>query len=782
MKKTQRIEAFRNIRRNRVSFLSIVFISLMAVTAYLGLSFSAEGIRKSGDAAYAADRTADIEINAASPMTRSDLEKVLGTEGVADAEGILFASSRVGNGVETRDIMLRTLSERISLPELSEGAFPASADECAVEKTLADRFGYRPGDRLSLKGRNADTDAVIGTTDYTVTGIFTTADHLTDLVSYEPILLVTRDAFNPAVVQGDVYTAILVRINADDPYRFSQSWRDSAERICDNLEPISNHWIFTPLHNTASYVCTEEHANLLSTVSLSFSLLFILLAALVIYSTIGRLVEHERQLTGASKAMGLRNSEIFAKYMLFGAGGAMAGTAGGILLSIGFERLVVFFVGGSFLFRKQLIAFLPVPTVLIVAGAALLSFASVYFACHRLIKSSAVSLMNGEVTGRKIRKKKASGRGSLYLRLIFRNMRMDWKRVLVSIFSIAGSCTLLMIGFCLKYSVSRVPEKQYDKIQRYSMVVAADITAYPESLDSLSRVLDEEKIPYCAAYMADVPYMASESHSVLTMICPAEGETFAEEYCFTDVSTRKTIALPESGMLVSRMFAVKYDLKPGDSFTLYDIRMTPHQAEIAGVFENYVGVSAICTSAYAEECMGYRQPCNTLLLRNVQDPEGLRQKLSGVEGFISLASAKKQETLLNGISSTLNLVILMLGILSVLIAAFILLNLVDTYVKQKKNELTIMRINGYTTAETIRYASMECYGITLLGILVGLGSGFGFATDVRSKIDQLSLSFVAAPHWVAFVASAAITAVISWGLHYLAFRKIRNLKLSDIQK
>ena len=156
MKKTQRIDAFRNIRRNRVSFLSIVFISLMAVTAYLGLSFSAEGIRRSGDAAYVADRTADIEINAASLMTRADLEAVLATEGVADAEGVLFAPSRVGNGLETRDIMLRTLPERMSLPELAEGAFPASADECAVEKELAEKFGFqhRRGDCRAVYGNH----------------------------------------------------------------------------------------------------------------------------------------------------------------------------------------------------------------------------------------------------------------------------------------------------------------------------------------------------------------------------------------------------------------------------------------------------------------------------------------------------------------------------------------------------------------------------------------------------------------------------------------------------
>lgn len=133
-------------------------------------------------------------------------------------------------------------------------------------------------------------------------------------------------------------------------------------------------------------------------------------------------------------------------------------------------------------------------------------------------------------------------------------------------------------------------------------------------------------------------------------------------------------------------------------------------------------------------------------------------------------------------SGMMNLVILLLGLLAVMIACFILLNLVSTYVNQKKNELTIMRINGYTTGETIRYASMECYGITLLGILLGLAAGQAFGGFVIKLVGLLSMRFVKEPVWMTFAASAGITALISGAIHFFAFRKIRDLKLSDIQK
>ena len=784
MKRTQRIEAVRNIRRNKVSFLSIVIISMLAVTAYLGLDFSAEGMKRSADATYAEENFADIEISSSALFAEKDLETVRAAEGVTDAEGIMYLKTRVSGEDNTLDVEIRSVPERISLPHLLEGKLPGAADECAVEKTLAGKMGYGIGDRVCLTGRSSLTDRLIVSREYTVTGVFTTADHLTEMISFEPALLVTREAFDTRLLPRDRFTRILVRIETDEPYRFTDAWRDSAEKIKGRLEPENEKWIVTGLHNSASYISMKENAGMLSTVSITFSMLFVLIAALVIYSTIGRLVDHESRLVGATKAMGLKNSEIVAKYLMFGAGGAFTGAVLGILTAyFVFERLVLYFFGTVFLFSKQVQAFRTVPVLVVAAGAAALGFAAVFLACGRLMRSTAVTLMSGQNAVRKSGRKTSSGSGALYIRLMLRNMRTDWKRVLVSIVSIAGCCMLMMIGFSLKYAISRVPERQYGEIQRFGTEIALDPSARPEAMDRIRNALEEEGIPHAGIYTAETPYKAGGDSGLLTLICPDDGEDLSDYYRFSDAATGEALAIPESGVLVSRKFADEYSLEAGSRFRLYDSGMDLHDAETAGIFENYIGINAACSKAYAEECLGEKPAANTvLLLRDPQDPDALRKSLEEIDGFISLTSSRKQEALYNGISSMLNLVILLLGALAVMIACFILLNLVSTYVNQKKNELTIMRINGYTTGETIRYASMECYGITALGILLGLAAGQAFSSFLIRLIEQTSMGFVKEPLWISFAASAVITAVISGVIHFFAFRQIRDLKLSDIQK
>ena len=784
MKKTQRIEAIRNIRRNRVSFLSIVIISMLAVTAYLGLSFSAEGLLRSADATCEAGCAAGIEISAAALMTEEDVSAVLGMEGVEDAEGILALPSRVINESVTEDVEIRSLPKRISLPRLLEGRLPETENECAVEKTLAGKMNYRVGSEVRLSGRSALTDAAVSVRAYTVTGIFTTPAHLTEMSPFEPVVLVTRGAFNTQLLPENRYSCLLVRFTPDNPYRFSGAWKKSADRVCGRLEAINGSWFITPFHNTANYICVEEGAGMLNTVSVYFSMLFVVIAALVIYSTISRLIGFESHLVGAAKAMGLTNNEIFAKYLLFGAGGAVIGALAGILIAFFiFERIILFFYGTVYMLSRQVMAFLPVPVLIVLAGAVLLGFVSVFLACRRLMKSTAVSLMKGDDAGRRRRKKTGSGKGALYTRLILRNMRTDWKRVMISIVSVAGSCMLLFIGFSLKFAISRVPERQYDRLRHFSMKLVVDPSVNPGAMDSVRSILEEEQLPCAAVCAKNVPYKAGNEIGMLSLTCPDDGQSLSDYYSFTGLSGAAIPVIPESGLLVSRMISVKYGLEPGDCLSLYDSRSDLHEAKIAGVFENYIGINVFCSKSFAEESLGETPTANTLLLlREPDNPDALRQKLSGVKGFISLSSAREQEALFNGISAMLNLIILMMGVLAAMIACFILLNLVSTYVNQKKNELTIMRINGYTVRETIHYASMECYWITAAGILLGLAGGLGFSLFLIGKINMVALSFISTPVWISFAASAAITAVISGVIHFIAFRKIRGLKLSDIQR
>ena len=93
-------------------------------------------------------------------------------------------------------------------------------------------------------------------------------------------------------------------------------YEDGALKLQDaraQLEQIGTcRWLVLTDRGNAGYVFAESQANGLSSLSYSFSVIFLVIAVLVIYATVGRMIQEQRVLVGASKALGLFNREILA--------------------------------------------------------------------------------------------------------------------------------------------------------------------------------------------------------------------------------------------------------------------------------------------------------------------------------------------------------------------------------------------------------------------------------------------------------------------------------------
>ena len=78
MTKTQWIDAFRNIGKQLVSFLSVIVIALLAVLIYLGLNYAAMAMDRNASAYYIDRSAQDIQIISPLLMTEEDLEAIRG--------------------------------------------------------------------------------------------------------------------------------------------------------------------------------------------------------------------------------------------------------------------------------------------------------------------------------------------------------------------------------------------------------------------------------------------------------------------------------------------------------------------------------------------------------------------------------------------------------------------------------------------------------------------------------------------------------------------------------
>jgi hypothetical protein len=108
--------------------------------------------------------------------------------------------------------------------------------------------------------------------------------------------------------------------------------------------------------------------------------------------------------------------------------------------------------------------------------------------------------MKGEVLKKKKpAKKTASHRGSLYSRLILRNMLNDKARVAVTIAIIAASTFLVGTGVSMKFAFDRMPDKQISEVNRYDLKVTMSDTVSDETAGEIEAAIGQSGASYIPA-------------------------------------------------------------------------------------------------------------------------------------------------------------------------------------------------------------------------------------------------------------------------------------------
>lgn len=936
-KKMLMIEAVQNIRRQASSFTSIVVIAMLAVTVYLGISYAAEAIYLHISRYYAQQSFQDLQVISPLLLTEEDAEAIRTLNGVADAEGSAQTDAwfRSPNKGGADKLAVLSMPERIAMPELLEGRFPQTAEECAVELEFAEKNGLRIGESIRLEGRTDPVPELLTRSEYTITGFFHHPDHITNDFAWTYYVMMRYDAFDADSLDGN-YTRIRVALTDLPENRFTESYwkkvdpirsavealgaerapmrlesvrRDVGEEIADaeaelagaeadfadaeekladaetqlkdaetqladaesalsdaerelgdqeaefaeaekkvngaefllkdarrqledaraelekkraeleekkdeleekkaeleekraeledarvrienardELEDAKKQledlpcadWTVMSNIADAGYRYSEQSINNLSSIRSTFSMLFVLVAALVIYSSVGRMVDEQSSLIGTTKALGMYGQEIMWKYFFYGSQGTVLGMVLGILAAyFVLQPALLKMYGSYFNITPVPRCFLTLLTLSVFFGGVVLSTAAVLFACRQLLHTSAISLMKGEMRSarRKQSRKKA---GNLYSRLIVLNMVSDLKRVLVTIVSIAGCCILLMVGFTMKFAQDNVTEAQYSHVQLFD----ARLQFEPEregAEEALASVLDGRGMEYMEASEEKWFIEGEKDKDTCIVIVPETGG-LAGWYELRDARTKSLLELPEHGILISKRMHEIHHYEVGGTMTLYSDSMTAYDAEVAGIVNNYSEYLVFMSRPAYREIFGQDPDANYFYIKSDgKDLSELRSDVEKTDGFLLLKETTEQKEMIRRTSESLNVLIVVMIVAAGLMAYFILINLSSSYMIHKQRELTIMRINGFSVQECLKYAATELAVTTALGILAGVPAGAGLGYLIIRKTEGNWIQLVRSVDWRSVVFSTIITLAFSLLINSIALRRVRDLKLSDV--
>ncbi|HEL1592167.1 TPA: FtsX-like permease family protein [Streptococcus suis] len=522
-----------------------------------------------------------------------------------------------------------------------------------------------------------------------------------------------------------------------------------------------------------------------------FPVVLYLVAALVTFTTMARFVDEERTQSGLLKALGYTNRQIMAKFILYGLAAGLVGTivgiiAGNLLLS----PLISNIITQTTVIGPAKLHFYPLWTGL----ALLLSLASsvlpAYLVARRELteKPAQLLLPKPPVTGSSIWLEKWP---AIWSRLSFthkvtaRNIFRYKLRMLMTIFGVAGTVALLFGGLGIRSSISGVVQRQFGELIHYDMLVVENSRATEEELDKLTHFLQSDQVrqslPVAFEQLHQTVEENGQRKNLSISLYISDRRDFGNQVSL-ESSTGQPIKLSDRGIVLTEKLAQIYGVSVGDklSLTLEDKEVS---VRVEAVADMYAGHFIYMTDSYYEQVTGKQKTANAYLVQLKDSQSGhiqtLATQLLAMPAVRSLVQNTSLIDMLTTIAGSLQTIMTILVILSILLGLVILYNLTIINMSERIRELSTIKVLGFHNKEVTMYIYRETIALSLIGMLVGLVGGIYLHKLLLAMIGSDSIRFNPSVglevYLIPILAISGILAALGWYVnHHL--RKVDMLE------
>lgn len=440
---------WRSFAKNAAKLISLTVIMALGIAFVAGLGTLSPTILDAIDAELEASSAPDFIIKSHSPLgfTEEQRDKIASLSFVTATDAVTVAD--MDDDANTRIYVYSSFDTTLNELEI-EGEVPSAAGEVLVERQNNYTEAYSAGDKITVLGA-----------EYTVTGIVSNPlifDRLgePDTVNMQPlekIVYFSAEYFPLTMPVTDVYASADALRGLD---RFSDEYEERAEEYAAELSAaLGDGFTVLTLGDNKSMVTAESYCDKVSVITAVFPVFFILVSALVVMTTMTRMIEEERSLIGCLKSLGMGNGAIMFKYLFMAAVCCLVALAVGLVCGLTVLPAVI-------IPAFDTVLFLPDASGAIYSLVGILSFAAtaaVVLAVTALVcrgrlreKPAALLVQRAPRPGKRIFLERV---GFIWNRLSFkykasiRNIFRYKKHLAMTVVSVAGSTAIAFAGFGL---------------------------------------------------------------------------------------------------------------------------------------------------------------------------------------------------------------------------------------------------------------------------------------------------------------------------------------------
>ncbi|MGO5077189.1 FtsX-like permease family protein [Oscillospiraceae bacterium LCP25S3_E3] len=529
-------------------------------------------------------------------------------------------------------------------------------------------------------------------------------------------------------------------------------------------------------------------SNIVDSLASVFPIFLYFVAALVTLTTMTRFVDEERINSGTLKALGYSNQDIIKKFTVYGLIASTAGAVIGIALGHTLLPTIVYNAyGHSFTYPQIELHFYPVISIIALILAFMCAVVPAFIVANKELKEKPSSLLMPKPpeAGSKILLERITpiwSRMNFTHKVTARNIFRYKKRMLMTIFGVCGSVTLIFAGFSVQHSISGVKDRQFGEIMKYDLIVAQNDGLNDQQQSEVDKLLADDSVDSeIPIHYETVNKVAGKNQDKqeIKLIVPKEAEKLNQYISLVDRNSKKKLELTDDGCVISERLARLLNVGIGDTFEITDSENNTIQLKVSAVTEMYMGHFIFTNNTYYQQAFnkGYSSNANLVTLKdrstsNAQQQASRFIELDGVKGVVQNTTLMNQ---IDTIVNSLNKIMQILIIVAILLAVVILYNLTNINVSERIRELSTIKVLGFYNNEVTMYIYRETIILTLLGILTGFALGDGLYLYIISIVPPDDVMFNPALGAKAFIIPVIVITVITIVLGLIMNRRLKNV-------
>lgn len=581
--------------------------------------------------------------------------------------------------------------------------------------------------------------------------------------------------------------------DAEDEIAENQQKLDDAKKELEDLE--MPEWMVTDREELPEYTDYGDNADRLRNIGQVFPVIFFLVAALISLTTMTRMVEEQRTQIGTLKALGYKKSAIAAKYICYAFFATLLGSVLGMLIG---EKIIPYIIITAYGIMYHNVAntisidYQPGFALIASTASVVCTVGATLFASGKELQETPASLMRPPAP--------KEGKRVLLERLTFiwKHLSFSWKstirnlfrykkRLIMTVFGIAGSMGLMLVGFGIQDSISDIAAIQYRELQHYDGMVIEDSDATEEEHAELFEYMKEnEQIAHCnRVQMTKISAPKGSSNISIYLFVPESLSEFARDVTLKNRITGETYELTDEGAAISEKTASLLGLKVGDMIPLKK-GDKEYKVRVAVITENYMSHYLYMTPRVYEQTFGempeYENIVFTMQEDCKDDLEMAGTRILANPGALSISYTSSLASQVDRMLSTLDAVILVLIVSAGMLAFVVLYNLNNINITERQRELATLKVLGFYDGEVSQYVLRENVILTVLGIMFGAVFGILIHRYVITTVEVDAVMFGRNIKLLSFLYSGILTSIFSIVVNGVMHFKLKTIDMVESLK